>query len=145
MLWRKTSKEYLEGNNLYNNSHQQGFLAGRSCLSQLLDQQDQILEVLCDVIHRSRKGFWQMPPRSYCRKSRQMGKIGRYIDNFLVGRESRWNKRGWQSQVRCHTEQSWHQCFSLWRTETQTSRAVEFFISWRYEGKGHQYIARANL
>jgi hypothetical protein len=85
---------YLEVNNLLNPT-QHGFRSGRSCLSQLLQHYDHILECLerghgVDVVYLDfAKAFDKVDHGILCHKLRQLGvggKVGVWIHNFLQNR-----------------------------------------------------------
>ena len=86
--------EFMNANNLYNNN-QHGFRAGRSCLSQLLEHFDQLLDILegganVDVIYLDfAKAFDKLDFNITLKKLRAMGIGGRllnWIECFLTGR-----------------------------------------------------------
>ena len=91
---RKRIVKYLEENNL-NNENQHGFRRLRSCLSQLLDHFDILLDVLqtnqnADVIYLDfAKAFDVVDHHILLRKLKGLGisgKIGKWIFNFLTNR-----------------------------------------------------------
>ena len=94
---RKKLVSFLEDNNLMNPT-QHGFRAGRSCLSQLLEHFDKIIECLeqgnnVDVIYLDfAKAFDKVDNGILCHKLRDLGiggKIGLWLFNFLKSRNQR--------------------------------------------------------
>lgn len=86
---------YLEENDLFNR-HQHGFRSGRSCLSQLLEHYQRVLQALgdgswADVIHLDfAKAFDKVDHGILLRKLRRLGVGGpllRWIRCFLLNRE----------------------------------------------------------
>ena len=91
---RSKITEYLETHDLYN-AGQHGFIAGRSCLSQLLDHYDNIVQAMeanqnMDVIYTDfAKAFDKCDHGVIAHKLKKLGivgKIGRWIHNFLTNR-----------------------------------------------------------
>ena len=86
--------KFMSQNNLFN-SNQHGFRAGRSCLSQLLEQFDMILDILdtganADVVYLDfAKAFDKVDHKIVLSKMRSMGitgKIYEWIESFLLNR-----------------------------------------------------------
>ena len=86
--------EYMEERNLFN-AKQHGFRSGRSCLSQLMEHYNHILDLLedgsnVDVIYIDfAKAFDKVDHQVTLTKLRQMGitgKVGRWIHCFLTNR-----------------------------------------------------------
>ena len=91
----KAISSYMKDANLYN-SRQHGFQSGRSCLSQLLQHHQAILEALqnhdaVDVVYLDfAKAFDKVDFNVLLRKLKAIGicgKVLRWISDFLVGRK----------------------------------------------------------
>ena len=99
---RRKLMEYIETNNLYNPG-QHGFRPGRSCLSQLLDHFDRVLEDRknMDVIYTDfAKAFDKCDHGIIAHKLKEFGiagKIGRWIYYFLSHRLQRVVVNGFKS------------------------------------------------
>ena len=98
--------KYIDENNLFN-ENQHGFRSGRSCLSQLLEHYEDILNTLekgqnYDVVYTDfAKAFDKCDHGLIAHKLKNLGitgKIGRWIYNFLVQREQRVVLQGMPSQ-----------------------------------------------
>ena len=85
---------HLESNNLLNNS-QRGVRTGKSCLTQLLENFEELQDALdsgddVDVVYLDcRKAFDALPHRRLLNKLKVMeisGDILNWIENFLTGR-----------------------------------------------------------
>jgi hypothetical protein len=94
---REKIAKHLDKHDLYN-PDQHGFRSGRSCLSQLLDHQEAIVEALCDgcgydVIYTDfAKAFDKCDHNILAHKLKTVGvvgKIGKWIYNFLTNRTQR--------------------------------------------------------
>ena len=92
---RKAIMNYLEENNLMN-KNQHGFTPGRSCLSQLIDHFDLLIEMMsknnnADVIYLDfSKAFDVVDHHILLRKLKSLGikgKVGKWIYNFLSERQ----------------------------------------------------------
>ena len=84
----------MNQNNLFNNS-QHGFRAGRSCLSQLLEHFDVILDILdtganADVVYLDfAKAFHKVDHKIVLSKMKDMGITGmmyEWLESFLLNR-----------------------------------------------------------
>ena len=93
-IMRQHIVKFMSQNNLFN-SNQHGFRAGRSCLSQLLEQFDIILDILdaganADVVYLDfAKAFDKVDHKIVLSKMRSMGiagKIYEWIESFLLNR-----------------------------------------------------------
>ena len=93
-VMRSKITEYLESHDLYNPG-QHGFRAGRSCLSQLIDHYDKVLDQVeqkenVDVIYTDfAKAFDKCDHGVIAHKLKKIGitgKMGRWIHNFLKDR-----------------------------------------------------------
>ena len=93
-ILRKNIVNFMDANNLFN-ENQHGFRSGRSCLSQLLDHFDQIIDILegganADVIYLDfAKAFDKLDFKIVLNKIKSMGIEGRvfaWIQSFLTGR-----------------------------------------------------------
>ena len=93
-ILRKHIVKFMDENHLFN-SNQHGFRSGRSCLSQLLEHFDQILDLLedggnVDVIYLDfSKAFDKLDFKIVLRKIKSMGIEGRvfnWIQSFLTNR-----------------------------------------------------------
>ena len=91
---RKVLVNYLEDKN-YFNPNQHGFRSGRSCLTQLMNHYDNILDILemghnCDVIYLDfAKAFDKVDHHILFHKLKQAGiggKLGIWLSSFLIGR-----------------------------------------------------------
>ena len=93
-ILRKNIVNFMDSNNLFNNN-QHGFRSGRSCLSQLLEHFDQIIDILeeganVDVIYLDfAKAFDKLDFNIVLNKIKSMGIQGRVFDwirSFLTDR-----------------------------------------------------------
>ena len=91
---RKHIVQHMDDNNLFN-QNQHGFRSGRSCLSQLLDQYDLVLNMLdeesnVDVIYLDfSKAFDKVDHAIVLNKFKQLGitgKISNWVESFLTDR-----------------------------------------------------------
>ena len=94
-ILRKNISEHMEKNDLFNKS-QHGFRAGRSCLSQLLEQYDLILSMLdnnsnVDVVYLDfSKAFDKVDHKIVLNKINNLGiegKVHSWLKSFLTGRK----------------------------------------------------------
>ena len=86
---RKKLMEYMEKNNLYN-PRQHGFRPGRSCLSQLLDHFDRVLEGIeegknVDVVYTDfAKAFDKCDHGIIAHKLKDLESLGKWVAIFIV-------------------------------------------------------------
>ena len=106
-ILREKITEFLERNCLYN-VNQHGFRSGRSCLSQLLDHQQSIIEALCqdksiDVVYTDfAKAFDKCDHGVLAHKLKTTGitgKVGLWIYNFLANRTQTVVVQGAKSKI----------------------------------------------